>query len=287
MVKLKKNNTKVTINGIEVILTNQISLPYSFWNSIFINKQEFENGKISNELLIHEFSHIRQKHSFDILLIEFVQIIFWFNPLIFLYKQAIKLNHEYIADSCVIDSNLALADYQNQLINLISRNSKIFLASNFNYSFTKRRLIMMGRNEKKSIGYKIALIPLLAGLLFYCISCSKETMLIEENNEPWWTSIALKHNIDLHAYNGFNTLVEMGSTNSINEKIVRLENAIFIIKENDKNYIIIRSPLAFHNLITKIIEGEEGTLERYSFNSTSTEPFEKYFMNEFKYQAKE
>ena len=67
------------------------------------------------------------------------------------------------------------------------------------------------------------------------------------NPEPWWTSVSLKHDITLHSYNGFNTLVEMGYTNSIDNKIVTLENAIFIIKQSADKYLIIRSPLAASN----------------------------------------
>src|SRR5665811_1628626 len=98
------------------------------------------------------------------------------------------------------------------------------------------------------------MIPVLTVLLFNFISCNKELVVASSNPELWWTSVALKHDINLHAYNGFNTLVEMGSTNSIDNKIATLEDAIFIIKQSSDKYLIIRSPLAYHNLTTKTIE---------------------------------
>jgi hypothetical protein len=287
LIKLQKNNPFETINGIKVILTNQALLPYSFLNSVFVNKQEYENGKISSELLTHEFAHIKQKHSIDILVLELVQIIYWFNPLIFFYKRSVRLNHEYLADSFVLNSNVALVDYQNQLLNVMFLNNTTYLSSNFNYLLVKKRIIMMTKIKRKSISYKIALIPVLMGLLFNFISCNKELIVTSSNPEPWWTSVALKHDINLHAYNGFNTLIEMGSTNSVDNKVVTLKDAIFIIKQSSDKYLIIRSPLAYHNLTTKIIEAKEGTFETYSFNSSDLKPIEKYSLQNFKYQVSE
>jgi hypothetical protein len=146
---------------------------------------------------------------------------------------------------------------------------------------------MMTKTKTKSICYKIALIPVLTALLINFISCNKDLQIASGNPEPWWTSVALKHDISLHGYNGFNTLVEMGSTNSIDNKIVTLENAIFIIKQGTGKYLIIRSPLAYHNLTTKMIEGKEGTFEIYSFNSSDLKPIEKYSLQDFKYQVSE
>ena len=79
----------------------------------------------------------------------------------------------------------------------------------------------------------------------------------------------------------------MGSTNSIDNKIVTLEDAIFIIKQSSDKYLIIRSPLAYHNLTTKMIEGKEGTFDIYSFNSPDLKPIEKYSLQNFKYQISE
>jgi beta-lactamase regulating signal transducer with metallopeptidase domain len=287
LIRLRRDNPIESINGIKVVLTNQIILPYSFLNSVFVNKQEFENGKISCELLSHEFAHVQQKHSLDILALEFIQVVYWFNPLIFFYKRSVKLNHEYLADSFVLNSNVELLDYQNQLINVVFRNNTTYLASNFNYLLVKKRIIMMTKTKTKSIRYNIALIPVLIALLFNFISCNKDIMVVSRNPEPWWTSVALKHDINLHAYNGFNNLVEMGSTNSIDNKIVTLEDAIFIIKQSSDKYLIVRSPLAYHNLTTKMIEGKEGTFEIYNFSSSDLMPIETYSLQDFKYQVSE
>ncbi|MCP2026746.1 beta-lactamase regulating signal transducer with metallopeptidase domain [Flavobacterium sp. HSC-32F16] len=144
--KIKESKTDL-INGENVVLIDDAVLPHSFWNTIFINKSEFENGKIPNELIMHEKAHLVQKHSLDILFLEILQIAFWFNPLIILYKKAIKLNHEFLADEAVNKQFNSVSDYQNLLLDFASNKKTISLASNINYLITKKRLLMMTKKE--------------------------------------------------------------------------------------------------------------------------------------------
>jgi hypothetical protein len=266
------------------------ALPYSFWRTIFVNRSDYENGKIENELIIHEQAHCMQYHSIDIIAIELVKIMLWFNPFVWFFRKAIQLNHEYLADNKVL-SDHEFYDYQNTLVNLVFRNNSTYLASNFNYSLTKKRLIMMTKNRTKSVAYKIAMVPVLAALIFYFISCSKE--LKETANSDgydktaWWSPILLKHNIKRVRSNAYNNLIEMGSTNSIDNNIVRLDNAFFLIRQGDDKYLIIRSSLAYHDLKKNIIEGADGTIETYSFKSKDTKPLETFASKNFKYQLKD
>jgi hypothetical protein len=146
--KLIHTNSIVSVSNCKIVLIENETLPYSFFKYIFVNKSEYENNKIEKELLIHEQTHCFKYHSIDIIIIEIILIILWFNPLIWLFKNAIKINHEYLADDNVL-SDHDLSNYQNILITLVFRNNSTYLASNFNYSFTKKRLIMM--KKKKSI----------------------------------------------------------------------------------------------------------------------------------------
>ena len=71
-------------------------------------RSDFENGKIEKELLIHEEAHCLQYHSIDIIIIELLNIFFWFNPAIWLFRKAILLNHEYYADNKVLKIEILL-----------------------------------------------------------------------------------------------------------------------------------------------------------------------------------
>lgn len=145
----KKINRKETrsVDGVKVILTDEAVLPHSFWNAIFVNKTEFEMGKIPSELLIHEKAHLEQRHTLDILFVAVLQTVFWFNPFLSLFRKAIKLNHEFLADEAVNKKFGEVRSYQNLLLEFASNQQTVALASNINYLITKKRLLMMTKEK--------------------------------------------------------------------------------------------------------------------------------------------
>lgn len=144
--RIKKNKIEI-IKGQKVVLTEERILPHSFWNAIFLNQEDFKNGKIPLELLTHEKAHLEQKHTLDILFIEVLQIVFWFNPIFIWYKKAIKLNHEFLADEAVNKQFGEVENYQNLLLDFASQKNTVALASTINYLITKKRLLMMTKKE--------------------------------------------------------------------------------------------------------------------------------------------
>lgn len=159
------------INGNKIVLTEDTVLPHSFWTSIFINKKDFEAGKIPSELIAHEKAHLQQKHTLDILFIEIFQIVFWFNPLLSFYKKAIKLNHEFLADEAVNKQFDAVKNYQNMLLRFASDKNTISLASNINYLITKKRLLMMTKKESPiKIVLKVFSVGVLSSILMLVFS---------------------------------------------------------------------------------------------------------------------
>jgi TonB family protein len=165
----KSINPSTEYDGHRIVLINNLVLPYSFLSTIYVNSVEYKEGRIPKELFLHEISHISQRHSIDIILIEFLKVFFWFNPFIYFFKKAIMLNHEYLADEAVTYSENNSKSYINILLNIAFRNNNSYLASSFNYSFTKKRLLMMTKNKFSKTAFlkKIAVIPLflLMGLL--------------------------------------------------------------------------------------------------------------------------
>ena len=112
-------------------------------NFIFLNKTDFESQNIPNEILQHEKTHAKQWHSIDIIAIEIIKIIFWFNPIFYAYKKAMQRNHEFLADEKVIFETNNIATYQTQLLVYAKSTQNYILTSNINYSLTKKRFIMM------------------------------------------------------------------------------------------------------------------------------------------------
>ena len=167
-----KINPSVKYKNASLILLEEKTLPHTFLNFIFVNSEDFKNKNIEDELFAHEMVHVNQKHTLDILFIEFLKALFWFHPLFYLYKKAIQLNHEFLADEEIVNTYNNVPYYQNLLLHKSNGNTTIYLASNLNYLITKKRLLMMTKNTSKKIALlkKVAAFPILAGLIyFFCI----------------------------------------------------------------------------------------------------------------------
>jgi len=119
-------------------------------SSIYINQNDFENRQIEQELFTHEIAHVKQKHTLDVIFIEILKTLFWFNPIFIFYKKAIQLNHEFLADETVLSAHSNVNFYQELLLNKISVSQPIYLTSNLNFLSTKKRLIMMTKITSKS-----------------------------------------------------------------------------------------------------------------------------------------
>lgn len=159
--------------NVRLVLLKEQTLPYTFLNTIFVNEEDYQNKKIESELFTHELIHVNQKHSMDVLLIELIKTVFWFNPIFIFYKKAIQLNHEFLADNKVVKSHNNVSFYQHLLLSKANQSPIYYLASNLNYSITKKRLIMMTTTTSVSRGLfkKTLLLPLLTGLVY--LLCTK------------------------------------------------------------------------------------------------------------------
>lgn len=168
-----RNNPKLKQNSITNVLLKQQLPPHTFFNFIFLNKHKFETKNIPNSVLLHEETHALQKHSLDVLLIEFLQVIFWFNPVLYFFKKSIKLNHEFLADSAVLKNNEDQLNYQHTLLSYLSNGNynvhqSVGIANAINYSSIKKRFIIMKKQTSKK-GFLIRsllLLPLLAIMLY-------------------------------------------------------------------------------------------------------------------------
>lgn len=163
-----KKNPKVKRHGATLVLLEEQALPYTFLNYIFISKKHYQNASIETELFKHELAHVNQRHSLDILLIELLCVVFWFNPVLYLFKQAIQLNHEFLADEAVNKACGDVSSYQYLLLSKVSEAGGLSLTSNLNFQITKERLLMMTKITPQSTALikKAACISLFVTLAF-------------------------------------------------------------------------------------------------------------------------
>jgi len=154
------------INGVNVVFVEKDLAPFSFFNFVFVNRSNI-SGDDFNRIVSHEMIHIRQYHSVDLLVMELLTILQWFNPFVWPYKESLKETHEYLADNAVIAQGCNAAKYQ-VLIFEQHVGVKLFeFANNFNHSQIKRRITMMTkRKSKRWAKFKVLLIlPLLSFLV--------------------------------------------------------------------------------------------------------------------------
>lgn len=165
-----KNSDSVPYQDAKIVLTRDNHAPHSFLKYVFIFKEDYFKGNIEKEIFNHELAHVRQRHSLDILFIELITLFAWINPIIFLYRRAIQLNHEFLADEFVVNSVTSPHDYQLLLLDKAKQPSVLVLSSSFNYFQTKKRIIMMTKKTsfRTAILTQIAIIPIIfiIGFLF-------------------------------------------------------------------------------------------------------------------------
>ena len=163
----KSSKARMTLHSKFIfILKEEKATPHSFLNYIFLNKNDFESGRIDQKIIEHEKTHALQKHAIDILFIEFLLVIFWFNPAFYLYKKAILTNHEFLADENVLQKNPAFDDYKKLLLTeLISEN--ILFTNKFNFNNTKKRFIMMTKKPTFTAKLKKYLVLPVSAVLFF------------------------------------------------------------------------------------------------------------------------
>lgn len=175
--KLMKKPTTY-FKGHRVVLLNEKVTPYTFWKTIFINRDRFKNGKLREEVMNHELIHANQNHTLDIIIVEVLKTVIWFNPILYFYKTAIQVNHEYIADNEVITKGTDITDYQKLLLNMHTVESTHRLSTGFNFKLTKKRFKMMTRKHStmRSLLKTTLIIPffIILGVTFGCNPASME-----------------------------------------------------------------------------------------------------------------
>lgn len=180
----RKCNQLIEYGSAKVSLLDVSTVPHTFLNTIYVNKTQFESGELSKEILDHELTHARQKHTWDVLFIELLRIVFWFNPIFYFYKRAIQINHEFLADDSVITKTQDSVSYQKLLLDSIFPTYQTNLASSFNYSLTKKRFKMMVKEYSllSATTRKALLIPVLTCIIFmFCTDIGTERKIYEIN----------------------------------------------------------------------------------------------------------
>ncbi|MES2377942.1 MAG: TonB family protein [Bacteroidota bacterium] len=177
--RLTRKAEQTNEHDYKLVYLPETSVAFSFLNYLFIGT----HASGSATIIRHELVHIRQKHSVDIMFMELVKIISWFNPFVYLLQNSLKTVHEYIADEQTAAFENDALTYSSFLVN----NAYGVAGSSITHSFfnnylLKKRIVML--NQKRSgnlarLKYLVVLPVCAASLCTSTMAFSKTYALVD------------------------------------------------------------------------------------------------------------
>ena len=132
-------------DGCRILVTERNIDPFSWMKYIVLSRNDWELPHES--ILTHEKAHIAYGHSIEILLVDVLSALQWFNPAIWMLRADLKELHEYEADDAVLRAGTNLKEYQYLLIRKAVSKSGYSVANSFNHSILKNRITMMSKSR--------------------------------------------------------------------------------------------------------------------------------------------
>ena len=144
---ISSGSSQTLESGETLIITETDTAPFSWMKYIVISREDYESGY--SQILTHEKAHIALRHSWDIIFVDMITALQWFNPAIWMLKADLRALHEFEADDAVLRSGANIKEYQYLLIRKAVSKSGYSVANSFNHSTLKARITMM-LNKKSS-----------------------------------------------------------------------------------------------------------------------------------------
>lgn len=167
--RMKVKSKKVSVSGVDVYDLRTDITPFSFFGMIFINTDMHTEEEL-NQIIIHEHTHVKERHSLDVMLIEVLLLFSWCNPFVWFFKREMAMNLEYLADKGVLRKGVDSREYQYHLLRLTYHETAVQIVNNFNVSQLKQRIMMM--NKTKSSSLKLAKYLLMLPMFFVLIAAN-------------------------------------------------------------------------------------------------------------------
>ena len=134
--------------------------PFSFCSFIVMNRNDYNTG--DSAILAHERGHIRQHHSCDVLLVDLLTALQWFNPAMWMLRADLRAIHEYEADGAVLSQGINARQYQYLLITKAASIGGYSIANGISHSTLKNRITMMLQKKSPRSRFMklLALVPI-------------------------------------------------------------------------------------------------------------------------------
>ena len=225
--KYKHNNSIENREEYSLITITNSTEAFSFLRTIFLGDSIEQNHQES--IINHEKVHVKQKHTLDLLWFEALRIVFWFNPLVYLYQKRITEVHEFIADKS------ASKHQQNYYENLLAKTFNIAQFSVVNQfyssSLIKKRIIMLTKeqSQKRKLVKYLTVVPIVLAMLVY-VSCNDtlETANTTENN--------IIEEVSKIIYNSLPHDIDADDITEKQLELIRIKIANYIALNPDKEF---------------------------------------------------
>ena len=158
---IRRSEQHLQPDGTIVCVTGNAEVsPFSWMHYIVMNRSDYEEHNAA--ILAHERGHIRLRHSWDLLLVDLLTALQWFNPAMWMLRQDLRAIHEYEADGEVLSQGINARQYQYLLISKASGIGGYSIANGISHSTLKNRITMMlhKKSERSSLLKLLALIPI-------------------------------------------------------------------------------------------------------------------------------
>lgn len=217
------------MNGLKVINQAGQKVPFSFFRYVVVDFAAFELEEF-DLVLRHEAAHAKQWHTLDLLFVELVGVVCWFNPFVWAYKSALKSQHEFAADEAVVRSNVPRDTYFDLILKQVRRQNQLEPVHSFSAVALKSRIRMMVTTNKNRHSWMryLSVFPLVILLVV------GNSLLASSENVPSFMENVVIPAVVPQSFPDFSEITETVPTESVKAKrVVRQTNDCPTIKEED------------------------------------------------------
>lgn len=182
LIRLFRNSRKYNWKNYKVAESEKIDSSFSFFHMIFIGQPNKLTEQEKEAVLIHEEAHIKKYHSIDIVLLNVLGTVFWFNPIVHLYKNSLVQIHEFEADAHSIEGRDVNA-YCSLLAKVALESNGYPLANHFTNSFTLKRIEMIKKIKNRIRIWKVIASSFAALLIFIAVACQDQVDSTSANDK--------------------------------------------------------------------------------------------------------
>lgn len=178
--RIRSQARLIADHKVQVYQVDKPIIPFSFGQSIYLNQQLHDVDELK-EIVRHEFVHVRQLHTIDIIWSEILCMVNWYNPFVWMIRKAMRQNLEFIADNKVVASGVDKKQYQYLLLKVIG-NNHYSITNHFNFSSLKTRIAMM--NKIKTHRVQLLRLLLLLPAFAILLLAFRQKLQAQETNPP-------------------------------------------------------------------------------------------------------